>query len=54
MNQTIKDMKLIDRPREKLLKLGHDSLSEKELLAIIISTGTDKKKDDDAIDKVVN
>lgn len=36
-------MKLTDRPREKLIKLGHDSLSDKELLAIIISTGTDKK-----------
>ena len=43
MKQTIKDMKLTDRPREKLIKLGHASLSEKELLAIIISTGTDKK-----------
>ena len=43
MKQTIKDMKFIDRPREKLIKLGHNSLSEKELLAIIISTGTDKK-----------
>lgn len=36
-------MKLTDRPREKLIKLGHDSLTDKELLAIIISTGTDKK-----------
>lgn len=36
-------MKLVDRPREKLIKLGHDSLTDKELLAIIISTGTDKK-----------
>lgn len=43
MKQTIKDMKLTDRPREKLIKFGHASLSEKELLAIIISTGTDKK-----------
>lgn len=36
-------MKLTDRPREKLIKLGHDSLTDKELLALIISTGTDKK-----------
>ena len=51
MKQTIKDMKLIDRPREKLIKLGHDSLSEKELLAIIISTGTCLLYTSDAADE---
>ena len=54
MNQTIKDMKLIDRPREKLIKLGHDSLSEKELLAIIISTGTDKKNAIELAEEILN
>ncbi|MBZ2385760.1 DNA repair protein RadC [Anaerococcus murdochii] len=53
MKQTIKDMKLIDRPREKLIKLGHDSLSEKELLAIIISTGTDKKNAIDLAEEIL-
>ena len=53
MKQTIKDMKLIDRPREKLIKLGHDSLSENELLAIIISTGTDKKNAIDLAEEIL-
>lgn len=54
MKQTIKDMKLIDRPREKLIKLGHVSLSEKELLAIIISTGTDKKNAIDLAEEILD
>lgn len=54
MKQTIKDMKLIDRRREKLIKLGHDSLSEKELLAIIISTGTDKKNAIDLAEEILD
>ena len=53
MKQTIKDMKLIDRPREKLIKFGHDSLSENELLAIIISTGTDKKNAIDLAEEIL-
>lgn len=39
----IKEFDKIDRPREKLIRLGSDSLSDEELLAIIVSTGTAKK-----------
>lgn len=43
MRKTIKDFDLSDRPREKLIKEGSDSLSDEELLAIILSTGTKEK-----------
>ncbi|OWZ83916.1 RadC family protein [Natranaerobius trueperi] len=36
----IKSLPSWDRPREKLLKLGPNTLSESELLAIILETGT--------------
>ena len=39
-NMLIKEMKIEERPREKLLELGSDNLSDEELLAIIIKTGT--------------
>lgn len=44
---TIKDLPLSERPREKLYKHGVKSLSNAELIAIIIRTGY---KDDTAID----
>lgn len=37
---TIKDLPLEERPREKLLKYGADRVSNTELLAIILRTGT--------------
>src|ERR1044071_4728515 len=37
--QTIKDWPAADRPREKLLSKGAQSLSEAELLAIILRNG---------------
>lgn len=37
---TIKDIPVQDRPRERLLKFGPEALSNAELLAIIIRTGT--------------
>ena len=37
---TVRDLPLSDRPRERLLRLGPESLSTAELLAIIINTGT--------------
>lgn len=43
MRRTIKDFDLSDRPREKLIKEGSDALSDEELLAIILSTGTKEK-----------
>ena len=39
-NLTIKDWALEDRPREKMIKRGVNSLSDAELLAILIKTGT--------------
>lgn len=39
-NLTIKDWALEDRPREKMLKRGINSLSDAELLAILIKSGT--------------
>ncbi|MDL2310834.1 DNA repair protein RadC [Peptostreptococcaceae bacterium OttesenSCG-928-C18] len=43
----IKDLELQDRPREKMSVYGTESLSDEELLAIIIGTGT---KENNAID----
>ena len=43
----IKDLPVEQRPREKLLKDGAEILSDAELLAILIGTGT---KDKSAID----
>lgn len=43
MRKTIHDYDLDDRPREKLIKGGANSLSDGELLAILISTGNKKK-----------
>lgn len=39
----IKDLPLDDRPREKMILKGIDSLSDAELLAILIRTGTKDK-----------
>lgn len=36
----IKDLPKIDRPREKLLKYGAEKLTDVELLAILLRTGT--------------
>ena len=40
MNLKIKDMPILERPRERLKKYGSNSLSNSELLAIILKTGT--------------
>lgn len=42
-NLNIKDAPLLDRPYEKFEKYGAESLSDSELLAIIIKTGTKDK-----------
>lgn len=42
-NYTIKDLSLNDRPMEKMMNLGVESLSDIELLAILIGSGTKKK-----------
>ena len=38
--KTIKDLPEDERPREKLLKYGADKLSDTELIAILLRTGT--------------
>ena len=40
---SIKNWAVDDRPREKLLTKGRESLSDSELLAILISTGSKNK-----------
>jgi DNA repair protein RadC len=37
---TIKDLPCEERPRERLIKFGPEALSNSELLAIILRTGT--------------
>lgn len=43
MSQCIKELSLDDRPREKLMQQGAAGLSNSELLAILIRTGTHKR-----------
>ncbi|TCK05254.1 RadC family protein [Phorcysia thermohydrogeniphila] len=40
---TIKELPESDRPREKLIKLGAENLSDSELLAIILRTGSKER-----------
>lgn len=43
MNFTIKELPETERPRERLKQIGAENLSDKELLAIILKTGTKNK-----------
>lgn len=40
MNVSIKDIPIEERPRERLMNLGVENLSNEELLAILLKTGT--------------
>ena len=40
MTLTIKDIPLLERPRERLITYGSETLSNIELLSIILKTGT--------------
>lgn len=40
MNVKIKDLPITERPRERLINFGAESLSNEDLLAIILKTGT--------------
>ncbi len=42
LNRSVKDMRPDEQPREKLMKHGAGSLSDAELLAILLRTGTKK------------
>lgn len=47
----IKDLPIKERPRERLLEVGTNNLTDKELLAIILKTGTkDKNVEELALD----
>lgn len=51
MNYKIKDLPISERPRERLKEIGVTNLSNKELLSIILKTGTkDKNVGDLALD----
>ncbi|MEG0576431.1 MAG: DNA repair protein RadC [Bacilli bacterium] len=39
----IKDIPLLDRPRERLIEVGRENLSNEELISIILKTGTKNK-----------
>jgi len=41
--KTIKELLKVDRPREKLIEYGPEKLSNSELLAILLRTGTKDK-----------
>lgn len=43
MNYRIKDLPITERPRERLKEVGITNLSDKELIAIILKTGTKNK-----------
>lgn len=48
---TIRELPNIERPREKLIKYGPDKLSDQELLAILLRSGT---KDENVLDLAGN
>ena len=49
----IKDLPKVDRPREKLLNYGADKLSDAELLAILLRTGTKGKSVIEMAEKII-
>ena len=51
--KTIKDLPEDERPREKLLKYGADKLSNTELLAILLRTGTEGKSAIDMAEEIL-
>jgi len=50
---TIHDLPEDERPREKLLKYGADKLSDSELLAILLRTGTKGKSVIDMAEEIL-
>ena len=54
VNMTIKDMTLEERPREKMILKGEKSLTNEELLAIILRTGTKNKSAIDLARNIIN
>lgn len=52
--RTIKDLPIEDRPQEKLFKEGESSLSNAELIALIIRTGTKEETAVELAQKLLN
>ena len=52
-SKTIKELPEDERPREKLLKYGADKLSDTELLAILLRTGTKGKSAIDIAEEIL-
>ena len=52
-SKTIKELPEDERPREKLLKYGADKLSDTELLAILLRTGTKGKSAIDMAEEIL-
>ena len=50
----IKDMSILDRPRERLIKYGAKNLSDSELLAILIGSGNNKNSAKDLANLILN
>ncbi|PKM91052.1 hypothetical protein CVU82_03260 [Candidatus Falkowbacteria bacterium HGW-Falkowbacteria-1] len=50
---TVRDREKNDRPREKMLRLGAETLSSPELLAIILNTGTKKEEVINMADRIL-
>lgn len=53
IKKTIKELPEDERPREKLLKYGADKLSDTELLAILLRTGTKGKSAIDMAEEIL-
>ena len=50
----IKDLPIIERPRERLIEVGVENISNEELLAIILKTGTKNKSVKELAGEVLN
>jgi len=44
IKKTIKELPKVERPREKLMQYGPEKLTNSELLAIILRSGTKEEK----------
>ncbi len=54
MSNLIKDLAYCERPYEKAIEKGIDSLSDAELLAVIIKNGTQEESSIDLANKILN
>lgn len=54
MNYRIKDIPKEERPRERLKEVGAESLTNKELLAIILKSGTKGKNVEELALEILN